>query len=181
MKLLNLEFFNKPTVEVAKSLLGHNLILKNNNIIIGGIINEVEAYTQDDSASHSYKGLTKRNKPMFNDPGTIYIYQIYGMYYCLNISTEKKNQGCAVLIRSLIPTHGLDVIKKNRKDKTQLTNGPAKLVQALNIPINLNGTLINKKNLLISSEKITPNNIITSNRIGISKNKNKQWRFYFNC
>ena len=103
------------------------------------------------------------------------------MHYCLNITTEKKNQGCAILIRSLIPTHGLDIIKKNRKNKTQLTNGPAKLIQALNIPIDLNNTLINKKSLLITDEKINPKNIITSKRIGITKNKNKPWRFYFNC
>ncbi len=107
--------------------------------------------------------------------------RIYGLYHCLNISTEEKGRGCAILIRSLIPTHNIDIMKKNRKHSPHLTNGPAKLVQALNIPAKLNGSLINKKNLLISSEKKTPHKLIASTRIGISKGQDKNWRFYFNC
>lgn len=178
---IDLEFFNKNTLDVAKSILGHNLFFKKNNRLIGGIINEVEAYIQEDQASHSYKGKTKRNAPMFSSPGTIYIYQIYGLYHCLNITTEQEGRGCAILIRSLIPTNNIEIIKKNRKKSTQLTNGPAKLVQGLGIPPELNRTLINKNNLFITQKKIVPKKIITTTRIGISKDKNKKWRFYFNC
>ena len=100
MNNIELDFFNTNTLTVAKSILGHSLFFKKNNKLIGGIINEVEAYIQEDQASHSYKGKTKRNSPMFSSPGTIYIYQIYGLYHCLNITTEQEGRGCAILNQS---------------------------------------------------------------------------------
>lgn len=102
------------------------------------------------------------------------------MYTCINIVTEQKDKGCAVLIRSIIPTHNINEIKINRNNKKHLTNGPAKITQALDIPFELNGKIINKSNLLISKNKIKPKNIISTPRIGISKAINKKWRFYFN-
>ena len=113
MKLLTKDFFLQDTVSVAKSLIGKELVYKNKDFEIGGIINETEAYTQEDPACHAFNGkITKRNKVMFEEAGTIYIYLIYGMYHCLNIVTEDKNRGCAVLIRSIIPTK---IISTNRE------------------------------------------------------------------
>ena len=102
------------------------------------------------------------------------------MYQCLNITTEIEGRGCAILIRGIIPTHNLEKIKENRNNKTtNLTNGPAKLVQGLNINFKLNDTLLNKQSLIISNKKYIPTKIITTPRIGISKAKNIRWRFTF--
>jgi len=145
------------------------------------VYNETEAYTEEDKACHAYNGkITQRNKVMFEEAGTIYIYFIYGMYYCLNIVTEKKGRGCAVLLRGIIPTININQIKKNRKyiDDKNLTNGPGKLVMALNIPKDLNGVKLDKNcKLQIKETNIIIPNIKETPRIGIKENKDVLWRF----
>ena len=111
-KPIKSSLFKHSTVTVAKKLLGTELIYNGPEGYVGGIITETEAYKENDPACHAFGGKkTKRNEPMFMSAGHLYIYFIYGMYHCLNIVTERKETGAAVLIK-LIPTMGLEIIKK---------------------------------------------------------------------
>jgi len=183
---LTKNFFLKPTLQVAKNLLGMKLSTYVLGKTTSGIIVEVEAYQGDiDQASHAFRGKTKRTEIMFGEGGFCYVYFIYGMYYCVNVVTEKAGFGSAVLIRALEPLEGLETMKKRRKLKREtsgfsLTNGPGKLCQALAIDKGLNG-----ENLLKSAKiNLTPfknfsnSKIGVSHRIGISKSKELPWRFF---
>ncbi|MBY9006757.1 MAG: DNA-3-methyladenine glycosylase [Candidatus Lokiarchaeota archaeon] len=137
---LNRDFFNRETEMVAKELLGKYLVRETENDSLIGKIIEVEAYLGPiDKACHTYNyKKTKRTKTMYEKPGTIYIYLIYGMYHCLNVITEPESMPCAVLIRELYPIEGIEIIKKNRnvkigKNYKNLLDGPGKLCIGLNI------------------------------------------------
>ncbi len=194
LKRLNKKFFQQDTFSIAQSLLGKFIIRKINNNLLIAKITETEAYYgKNDLASHASKGKTPRTKLMFDQPGLAYIYLIYGMYYCFNIVTEKKDFPAAVLIRSVEPVHGLKIIHKNRKIPlaqstklpAQLTNGPGKFCQAFGIDKKLNGeNLISSQKLYLSpnyQEKIKSGQIKKAKRIGIDyagSYKNKLWRYY---
>ena len=172
-------FFNSDTCSVANSLVGRELVFSSEKGLVGGVISEVEAYTQEDPACHAYNGKrTKRNTVMFKAPGTLYVYFIYGMYYCLNIVTEPAGRGCAVLIRSIIPTIGIDIMKANRDPcrEHNLCNGPAKLVQALGITMRLNGVMIDKSGIAIGS-LCMDGTVIEKPRVGISSGEELLWRY----
>ena len=141
-KRLSFEFYNKPCLELSKNLLGKILVRRfDDNIYVRTRIVEVEAYLGDkDQASHSFdNNCTDRTKAMFMPPGTVYVYNIYGIYCCLNISA--KEDGAAVLIRAVEVINEIELLGKNRdlsakksiNIKKDLTNGPSKLCQALNI------------------------------------------------
>ncbi|KAM9305022.1 DNA-3-methyladenine glycosylase [Gastrophryne carolinensis] len=143
MTRLTSDFYNKPCIDLAKSFLGQILVRKlADGSELRGRIVETESYLGgEDEASHSRGGKrTERNVAMYMAPGTIYVYQIYGMYYCMNVSSQ--GDGAAVLLRSLEPMKGHDEMKKIRsrkrkgskplKDK-ELCNGPSKLCQAFDI------------------------------------------------
>jgi len=137
LKILPRSFYAKDTVKVAKDLLGKKLIRKIGNRTISGIITETEAYRyKDDPASHAHRNQTERNKAMFGEVGRAYVYFTYGMYYCVNaVAKSNSVRAGAVLIRSLEPREGINFmnIKRKTKSNSNLTNGPAKLTQALNI------------------------------------------------
>ena len=150
---------------------------------ISGIINETEAYTQDDPACHTFGGKqTPRNQVMYLEAGHLYVYFIYGMYHCLNIVTEEKGRGCAVLIRGIQPLDGVNLMRDNRpnikKDK-DLANGPGKLVMALGIPSDLNGAFLFDSGCPLFLERQTEMVLQTQSttRIGISKGTDLNWRF----
>jgi DNA-3-methyladenine glycosylase len=168
------------SIKAARSLLGYKLIRKESDgSITSGYIVETEAYRNDDPASHSFKGLTKRTTALFEGSGTVYVYFTYGMHYCVNIVTGPENYGQAVLIRAIEPIEGIDLMKyrRNQTDDYKLTNGPAKLTQALGIEMSLNGS--NLKDGPISIVKgYKPKEIVVSKRIGISQAKDEPWRFY---
>ncbi|HRV75822.1 MAG TPA: DNA-3-methyladenine glycosylase [Candidatus Saccharimonadales bacterium] len=119
---------------------------------------------------------------MFGPPGRLYVYFTYGMHYCCNVVVEKKGYGAAVLIRSVEPidNESIKILQKNRKAKSDrdLTNGPAKLCQALEIDNRLNGHNLNQLPLRLIIDNIDSKLICSSKRIGISKEKEKTWRFY---
>ena len=181
MTILPREFYSKDTVTVAKNLLGKKIIRKIDNKEISGIITETEAYRHtDDPASHAFSKITERNKVMFQEVGISYVYFTYGMYFCFNIvaKSPKKAAG-AVLIRAIEPVKGIKTMQENRGSENlkNLTNGPAKLAQALNINKDHYGIDITKKSKLYITEGIKPKKIITSPRIGISKATDKLWNF----
>jgi len=186
---LKKEFFLNPTLQVAENLLGKYLVLETKAGIIIGEINEVESYIgKDDLACHAAIGRTKRNEVMFWEGGHAYVYFTYGMYHCLNFVTEAKDFPAAVLIRSIIPVEGENLLLKNRLKSSKamnisiknLSNGPGKVCQSLNLDRSYNGiNLITSNQFYILDSGKTPKFKRTT-RIGISKGKNLKWRFYYN-
>ena len=123
-------FYDRDTVLVARELLGKWLVHNSGGVARIGKIVEVEAYLgEHDLAAHSSKGLTERTKTMFGPPGHAYVYFIYGMYFCVNVVTEREGHASAVLLRAIEPV-------KNLEGRTQ---GPGLLCRALGIDRRLNG------------------------------------------
>jgi DNA-3-methyladenine glycosylase len=172
---------NKPVSEVAPRLLGCILERELDGHILRVRIVETEAYDQTDAASHSYKWKTPRTAVMFGPPGHLYVYFTYGMHYCCNIVVGPVGQGAAVLIRAVEPLAGTAVMSENRhgRGSFELTNGPAKLCQALAIDKALNGHNLEDQPLRLIIKKRLPNNaIIQTTRVGISQAQDIPWRFY---
>lgn len=182
-KRVNHSFFKGSTEDVAKKLLGKILVRNYNGKILSGKIVETEAYLdENDLASHSAVGLTERNKVMFGEAGLAYVYFTYGMHYCFNVVTGEEGKGSAVLIRALEPLEGIELMKKFRQknDLHILTNGPAKLCQALKIDKKLNGIDLKKSSEIFIAELEIEENfeIVVTTRIGIEKSKDLPLRFY---
>lgn len=180
--ILPRKFYARDTTIVAKNLLGKMLVRKIGKNTLSGIITETEAYRyRDDPASHAYRGMTERNKAMFGQVGRAYVYFTYGMYYCVNAVAKSNNiDAGAVLIRSVKPVDGIDVMIKNRKSKkiSNLTNGPAKLTQALCINKKLYGVdLAKKSELYIVNGLDIKKRIVSGTRVGIKNGTDKRWNF----
>lgn len=176
----NFRFLVAPAHKVAPQLLGCVLVREVNGKIIRARIVETEAYDQTDAASHSYKGKTPRTDVMFGPAGHLYVYFTYGMHYCCNIVVGEEGEGAAVLIRAVEPIDGEEIMASNR-DKTgiQISNGPAKLCQALLIDKKLNGHDLNQSPLkLLVQKSPEKSDIVQTTRIGISQGKDVPWRFY---
>jgi len=184
VKMIPRAFYERDTVKVARDLLGKNLIRTIGKQTISGIITETEAYRYtDDPASHAYRGLTPRNRAMFEQVGKAYVYFTYGMYFCFNVVARNHNFAAgAVLIRGLKPEKGIDIMKKNRGiDKiANLTNGPAKLTQALRITKKQYGVDLAKKSELFLMDGIDRKKIFASKRVGIKNGLHKLWNFKIN-
>lgn len=181
MSLLIDDLQNIDVATATKMLLGWQIISTINGQRISGRIVETEGYHQDDSASHSFKHRTPRTEVMFGPAGHAYVYFTYGMHYCLNVVTGPEGRGEAVLIRAIEPIEGIDSMKKNRKkaDLTTLTNGPAKLCQALSINTALTKHDLRKKPLLLIPDVLQKGeSIVQTTRIGISQAKDALLRFY---
>jgi DNA-3-methyladenine glycosylase len=188
MTKLTQRFFDQKTELVAKELLGKVLVRKLNDKKLSGMIVETEAYVgPQDLASHASKGKTNRTQVMFSDGGYWYVYMIYGFYYCLNIVTETRDYPAAVLVRALEPLEGIEKMKENRRtgNITNLTNGPGKLCQALEITKDIDGTSAIAKNSKLYIEdrriEIPANQIVEAKRIGVDYAgiwKDKLLRFY---
>jgi DNA-3-methyladenine glycosylase len=182
-------FLDNPRV-VAKNLLGKELVRRVSGREIVCKIVETEAYGGvEDKGSHAFGGKrTKRTEPMFHIGGTIYVYLIYGMYHLLNIVTGPVGEPNAVLIRAVEPIKGIDLIKDNRKLKSNkiydLTNGPGKLTQGLSIDMTFNQKDIVTHNEIYIREgslSIEEDDIIKSPRVNIDyaeEYKDKQWRYH---
>lgn len=184
-RILPREFYSRRTTVVAKELLGKIIVRRIGNIRIEGKIVETEAYGgEDDPASHAYKGVTKRNRVMFEEPGHIYVYFTYGNHWCLNFVAHGVNKPGAVLIRAIEPIRGEEYMKKFRKisNVKNLCNGPGKLTKALKVDKKLNGLDITKEGeLYVLDVKQKNLELEASNRIGIKRGKDKLWRFYIKC
>jgi DNA-3-methyladenine glycosylase len=172
-------FFDKSTLEVAKSLLGKYLVHSTAAGRIVGRIVETEGYLQDDPASHSYRGKTLRNASMFGRAGTSYVYLTYGMYHCFNIVTNKEGIGEAVLIRAIEPISGLSLMKHNRKKVKvhELCSGPGRLTIAFGITKELDGIDLLHNRLTVRNSKFKTS-ICQGPRIGISKGTELPYRFW---
>ncbi|MDR7270484.1 DNA-3-methyladenine glycosylase [Pelomonas saccharophila] len=166
--------FAQSPQTVARQLIGWTLLVDG----IGGVIVETEAYDMDDEASHSFKGPTLRNAPMFGPPGRAYVYLSYGLHWCLNVVCQEAGHGAAVLIRALEPTHGLEAMRARRgcHRAELLASGPGRVGQALAIDRSFNGLAFDEPpfELLAPRDEIE---LVVGVRIGITKAGHLPWRF----
>jgi len=190
---LKREFYARDTITVAKELLGKVLVHNIEGMLLKGKIVETEAYLGvEDKAAHSYGGRrTNRVEVMYGPAGHAYIYFIYGMYFLLNVVTEREGIPQAVLIRGIEPLEGLDGMALYRFKKTyeeltshekkNLTNGPGKLTKAFNIDRKLNGIDLCGDRLYIEEGENKDFNIVQTTRIGIDyaeEARDFPYRFY---
>jgi DNA-3-methyladenine glycosylase len=183
----DLKFYSRNTEDVARDLVGKILVRLYDDGTrrvqrLSGLICETEAYgSKNDPASHAYKGVTNRNSIMFSGVGKAYVYFIYGMHHCVNVTAHSPcSDAGAVLIRSLIPIDGIYTMMRlsNVESKFKITNGPGRLTKALDINRSHNGlNLSDKQSTLQIENGIKPKQIVTTTRVGISKAKQKYWRF----
>ena len=178
-------FFYRQAEYVAKNILGDYLTLKNKKQILIGKIVETEAYLGiNDDASHSFqRRVTPRNKIMYNRGGLVYVYLIYGKFWCFNIVVSKKDNPQAVFIRALEPILGIDLMKKRRGVERidKLTNGPCRWTQSFSINKSFLGREITSKEMFISSPTRKKFTVVKAKRIGIdyaAKSKDFSLRFY---
>lgn len=179
-------FYSQDVLTLAKALLGKTLVHNTGREILSGKIVEVEAYDGEiDEAAHTFNGKTDRNEIMFEEGGYLYVYFTYGMHYCANVVAGEEGHGCAVLLRSIEPLNGVETMKQNRFNNQKsfgiknLTNGPAKLCEALGIERKHNGTdLDNDEIYILDNAPLPESQIISATRVGIKKSKELMWRFY---
>jgi DNA-3-methyladenine glycosylase len=173
MSLIKREFFLQPTTEVARQLLGQTLVCESTSGHAAGRIVETEAYLDGDPGSHAWQRRTSRNAPMFGPPGTVYVYQIYGLYFCLNLVTQPEDIPEAVLIRALEPGAGLDLMRRRRgrAGRKDLCSGPGKLAQALGVDLRHNWGAITSPPLYLLRNEEPAGPISVGTRIGLSKGK----------
>lgn len=186
MTALPHSFYDRPTLTVARDLLGCVLVRALDGQRLAGRIVETEAYIgAEDQACHARAGITPRTKIMFGPPGHAYVYFTYGMHWLLNVVTEPEGIGAAVLIRAVEPLDGLETIAAHRagRPRREWTSGPAKLTRALAIDGALNGVPLSGGALFIErGAPIPPEDIRTGPRIGIDSApepwRSKPWRLW---
>jgi len=129
MKRVSRRWLAGDAPDIAPGLLGKLLVVGE----CVGRISEVEAYTGDDPASHSYRGRTARNEVMFGPAGHLYVYFTYGMHFCCNVVTGKVGESQAVLLRAVVPVAGIETMIRRRGRDRNIADGPGKLCQAFGI------------------------------------------------
>jgi DNA-3-methyladenine glycosylase len=173
-KRLTREFFARSVHEVAPELIGATLTVDG----VGGTIVEVEAYDQDDPASHSFRGPTTRTTSMFGAPGHAYVYRSYGIHWCLNLVCAPAGRAEAALVRALEPTRGLAAMRERRglDAPRALCSGPGKLCQALGITRVLDGLPLDEPPFELFARAAEPP-LSVGPRIGITRAVERPWRY----
>jgi DNA-3-methyladenine glycosylase len=177
------KFYNRPTLTVARELLGARLVRILDGVKLVGLITETEAYiSQKDLACHAKAGLTSRTVPMFGPAGRAYVYFTYGNHWMLNAVTEKEGFPAAVLIRAIQPIEGIEVMMERRQGRDTL--GPGKLTQALGITKsenNVNLTEANSNLWIEAGIPVRDKSVTIGPRVGLNKTPepwlSKPWRF----
>jgi DNA-3-methyladenine glycosylase len=166
--------FARSVHEVAPELIGVTLLVDG----VGGRIVEVEAYDQEDPASHGYRGRTPRNASMFGPAGHAYVYRSYGIHWCLNLVCEDEGVPSAALVRALEPTHGLGEMRKRRglDDSHLLASGPGRLCQALGITREHDGLPLDRPPFELR-ERAAPVEVLAGTRVGITRATELPWRY----
>ncbi|MEL7060368.1 MAG: DNA-3-methyladenine glycosylase [Acidobacteriota bacterium] len=191
MRPLPKAFYARPTLDVARDLLGRLVVHDHpdDGTLVGRIV-ETEAYTENDPAFHGW-GLVDRStgrvRPegrayaLFGEPGDAYVYLNYGIHWLLNAVTEEAGTGGAVLVRALEPVLGLDAMRRRREAARRprdLTNGPGKLTSALGVDgRHHGGTLLETPLYLAAGEPVDDTEVEATARIGLSKGNDRDWRF----
>jgi DNA-3-methyladenine glycosylase len=173
-------FFDRSAEVLAPTLIGCILRREDERGSISGLIVETEAYTQDDPASHSFCGVTVRNRIMFEVAGLAYVYLIYGIHNCFNVTSGAPGKGEAVLIRAVEPLEGIEIMISNRGTDSleNLCSGPGKLCQAFGITREHNGvSLADGEIRILAPATLEKPDVIRTVRIGITKAAGKKRRF----
>jgi DNA-3-methyladenine glycosylase len=176
-------FYDRPTLKVARELIGARLVRMLNGVKLAGLIVETEAYISErDLACHAKAGRTPRTEVMYGKPGHAYVYFTYGNHWMLNVVTEREGFPAAVLIRAIQPVEGVELMSKRRNGRD--TFGPGKLTQAMGITNRENGADLtgSGSGLWIEAGIPVPNSLVTkSPRVGLNSTPepwlSKPWRF----
>ncbi len=180
-------FFARGTLEVARDLLGCQLVRVMEGQRVSGRIVETEAYIGEaDEASHARPGRTRRNASMYGPPGHVYVYLIYGIHHCFNVVSESEGFPAAVLIRALEPQEGLEVMRRRRGGRPdhELTAGPGRLCEALDIDLRLDGADLcapDSRLFLEAGLSVPEKEVMAGSRInvrGSAATVSAPWRFY---
>jgi DNA-3-methyladenine glycosylase len=173
-RTLTRDFFARSVHEVAPELIGATLLFDG----VGGTVVEVEAYDEDDPASHGFRGRTARTASMFGAPGCAYVYRSYGIHWCLNLVCAPAGRAEAALVRALEPTHGLDRMRERRGlgATRSLCSGPGRLCQALGITGVDDGLPLGEPPFEVLARDEEPE-IAVGVRIGITRAIDHPWRY----
>jgi DNA-3-methyladenine glycosylase len=180
-------FYNRPTLEVARALIGQVLVHETAEGLASGVIVETEAYNgESDPACHAAPGPTRRNAPLYGPPGIAYVYLNYGIHYLVNAVTEAEGHPAAVLIRALEPREGIALMRRRRSTPRRngeaipladLCRGPGNLTRALGIDL-----AQNQFDLTSSALRIEQGNrrrrVEWTRRIGLNVGVEHEWRVY---
>ena len=160
--------------DVAPELIGATLLFDG----VGGTIVEVEAYDQDDPASHAFRGMTPTTVSMFGPPGHAYVYRSYGVHWCLNLVCAPEGRAEAALVRALAPTRGLEAMRERRglERERSLCSGPGKLCQALGITRAHDGLPLDAPPFALYAREEVPR-LAIGTRIGITRAVEQPWRY----
>jgi DNA-3-methyladenine glycosylase len=193
--ILPRRFYNRPTLDVARDLIGKVLVHETRQGIASGVIVEAEAYIgESDPACHAAPGPTKRNAPLYGPPGIAYVYLNYGIHYLVNAVTEAEGWPAAVLIRALEPKDGIPLMRRRRASGTtkrsalrqgpgqadlavnDLCRGPGNLTRALGIDLTQNLFDLTGSPLRIEDQKDPKRAVAWTQRIGINVGVEHEWR-----
>jgi len=173
-RALPIAFYDRPTEQVARDLLGAVLECTTPMGTASGRIVETEAYLgPDDPACHAVAGLTERTRHLHGPPGIAYVYFIYGVHWCFNAVTREQGHGSAVLVRAVEPVAGVQLMRERRgavRRDIDLTNGPGKLCQALGIDGSLDGSRLSQGPLrILAGDVVDDTQVEVTPRIGITR------------
>ena len=185
-------FYDRPTLDVARDLLGLVLVHNRRGVLTSGVIVEVEAYIgESDPACHAAPGPTRRNEPLYGVPGHAYVYLNYGIHCLVNVVTEARGSPAAVLIRALDPLEGIDVMRrrrtramKGRRSRShalalpvhEICRGPGNLTMAMGITLADNRRDVSGARLWIEDRRVRVGPIVWGARIGIRVGVDRPWR-----
>jgi DNA-3-methyladenine glycosylase len=173
-------FYARDAEEVAPDLLGQVLVrTSRDGSRAAARIVEVEAYGPDDPASHSFRGITRRNAVMFGPPGHLYVYFTYGMHHCMNVVTGRPGEGTAVLLRAAEPLEGVDrmISRRGRERLLDLCSGPGRLAQAFGIARRDDGVDLVTGDLVCVERGTRPEAIRSGTRVGVHETA-RPWRYW---
>jgi DNA-3-methyladenine glycosylase len=187
--ILPRDFYARPTLDVARDLIGHILVHDTRAGSAAGVIVEAEAYIgESDPACHAAPGRTRRNAPLYGPPGIGYVYLNYGMHYLVNAVTEPEGSPAAVLIRALEPLAGEQLMRRRRARGTgrrgdafatdELCRGPGNLTRALGISLEDNRLDLTSGPMRIEDHRLPAREVAWSRRIGINVGVEAEWRVY---
>jgi DNA-3-methyladenine glycosylase len=182
-RVLPRRFYNRPTLLVARQLLGKVLVHRRGRTLTSGVIVEVEAYIgESDPACHAAPGPTRRNRPLYGPPGLSYVYLNYGMHYLVNVVTEAEGEPAAVLIRALEPLDGIATMRRRRgivdAAVDRLCRGPGNVTKAMGLSLAHNEIDLAGDRLYVEDRGIVVGRIGWSTRIGIRVGAERPWRCY---
>jgi DNA-3-methyladenine glycosylase len=180
-------FYARPTLEVARDLIGKVLVHERGGVLTSGVIVETEAYIGEaDPACHAAPGPTVRNAPLYGPPGFAYVYLNYGIHYLVNAVTEPEGSPAAVLIRALEPLDGEPAMRRRRALGTtrrpdqlttsELCRGPGNLARALGITLKQNRVDLTRSALRIEQRDVAAREVNWGPRVGISVGVEHAWR-----